>query len=56
MKLAGNLAMSQQGRSTKCVHAATELEYKLGEFIWWLIVLAKRMNTDISEGLDEFLF
>lgn len=33
----------------------SELEHKLGECIWWLIILADRMNIDISEALENFL-
>ncbi|MCX8523969.1 MazG-like protein [Chryseobacterium formosus] len=32
-----------------------ELEHKLGENIWWLIVLADRAGIDIKEALDKFL-
>ena len=32
-----------------------ELEHKLSECIWWLIVLAERMDIDIGEALDGFL-
>ena len=52
--LVGRLTMSQQGRwptnDTKF-----ELEHKLGECIWWVIILAERMNIDISEALKNFL-
>ncbi|MDF2804913.1 MAG: ribosomal protein, partial [Anaerocolumna sp.] len=33
----------------------SELEHKLGECIWWLIILAERMNIDMSEALEKFL-
>ncbi|HEX7869820.1 MAG TPA: MazG-like protein [Chryseobacterium sp.] len=32
-----------------------ELEHKLGENIWWLIVLADRTGIDMKEALDKFL-
>ena len=33
----------------------TDLELKLGETMWWLIVLAERMNINSPEALDKFL-
>ncbi|MEK4365696.1 hypothetical protein MKX68_24965 [Paenibacillus sp. FSL M8-0212] len=32
-----------------------ELEHKLGECLWWLIVLAERMNIDPREAFERFL-
>ena len=32
-----------------------ELEHKLGECMWWVIILAERMNVDISVALEKFL-
>lgn len=52
--LVGRHAMSQQQRWPK-TNTATELEHKLGESIWWLIVLADRMDIDMKEALDKFL-
>ena len=34
---------------------AHELEHKLGECIWWLIVLAERMEIDAEIALEVFL-
>lgn len=51
--LVGRLTMSQQGRWP--TNRDTELEHKLGECIWWVIVLAERMDIDIGEALDKFL-
>jgi len=31
------------------------LEHKLGENIWWLIVLANRNDIDIKDALENFL-
>jgi NTP pyrophosphatase (non-canonical NTP hydrolase) len=31
------------------------LEHKLGECIWWLTVLADRMDIDIEEAVEKFL-
>ncbi|MNR58659.1 hypothetical protein D3C85_1797100 [compost metagenome] len=46
--------MSQQQRWPK-VNSQSELEHKLGENIWWLIVLAERSHVDINEALENFL-
>ncbi len=53
--LVGRLTMSQQGRWPKGDHTNSELEHKLGECIWWLIVLADRMDIDIKTALAGFL-
>ena len=52
--LVGRYAMSQQGTWLK-PNTDAELKHKLGECVWWLTVLADRMNIDINESLDEFL-
>ncbi|ANF51872.1 30S ribosomal protein S15 [Chryseobacterium glaciei] len=36
-------------------NAAEELEHKLGENIWWLIILADRTGIDMKEALEKFL-
>lgn len=46
--------MSQQGRWPKA-GTDSELEHKLGESIWWLIVLADRMEINIKDAVDNFL-
>lgn len=52
--LIGRHTMSQQQRwPAKDTHI--ELEHKLGECIWWLAVLADRMNIDIEEAIEKFL-
>ena len=53
--LVGRLTMSQQERWPKTGDTEAELEHKLSECIWWLIVLAERMDIDIEESLDGFL-
>ncbi len=53
--LVGRLTMSQQERWPKGGDTAAELEHKLSECIWWLIVLAERMDIDIEESVDGFL-
>jgi len=52
--LVGRNIMSQQKRWPKAGSEA-ELEHKLGENIWWLIVLAERSGIDIREAVDQFL-
>lgn len=52
--LVGRHTMSQQQRWLKA-NTDTELEHKLGESIWWLIVLADRMDIDIKEAVENFL-
>ena len=54
--LVGRLTMSQQGRWPTNGETVSELEHKLGECIWWIIILAERMNINISEALEKFLF
>ena len=52
--LVGRHTMSQQGRwSTK--DTDTELEHKLGECIWWLAVLADRMDIDFEDAVEKFI-
>lgn len=53
--LVGRLTMSQQGRWPAGTDAQAELEHKLGENIWWLIVLSARMDIDVQEVFDKFL-
>ncbi|MGJ1430799.1 MazG-like protein [Sphingobacterium spiritivorum] len=52
--LVGRNIMSQQQRWPKS-NSASELEHKLGENIWWLIVLANRSNIDIKDAVENFL-
>ena len=52
--LVGRNIMSQQKRWPKDGSEA-ELKHKIGENIWWLIVLAERSEIDIREALDQFL-
>lgn len=53
--LVGRLTMSQQGRWPKGEQTTPELELKLGECIWWLTVLADRMDLDINGATAKFL-
>lgn len=52
--MVGRLTMSQQGRWPK-TNTDEELRHKLGESIWWLVVLSERMNIDIEEAVEGFL-
>ena len=52
--LVGRDIMSQQQRWPKA-NSQSELEHKLGESIWWLIVLANRTDIDIKEAVGNFL-
>lgn len=52
--LVGRNIMSQQQRWPKA-NSQSELEHKLGESIWWLIVLANRTDIDIKKAIDDFL-
>lgn len=54
--LVGRLALSDQGRwPVANEDPKAELEHKLGESIWWLIVLAERMGIDSHQALANFL-
>ncbi|WP_312766149.1 MazG-like protein [Epilithonimonas sp.] len=52
--LVGRNIMSQQNRWSK-TNSESELEHKIGENIWWLIVLAERSNIDIKNAVENFL-
>ncbi|RZK14751.1 MAG: MazG-like protein [Flavobacterium sp.] len=52
--LLGRHTMSKQGRWPKA-DTPEELEHKLGECIWWLTVLADRMDLNIEEATEKFL-
>jgi len=52
--LVGRNIMSQQQRWPKADSQA-ELEHKLGESVWWLIVLANRTGIDLKEAAGNFL-
>jgi NTP pyrophosphatase (non-canonical NTP hydrolase) len=53
--LVGRLTMSQQGRWPMDDADLVQLKHKLGESIWWLIVLSQRMDVDIHDALETFL-
>jgi len=52
--LIGRDIMSQQKRWPK-MGSEAELEHKLGENIWWLIILAERSGINIKDAVDNFL-
>jgi len=52
--LVGRNIMSQQQRWPKA-GSEEDLEHKLGENIWWLIVLAERSGINIKEAINKFL-
>jgi len=52
--LVGRNIMSHQKTWLK-KNSAEELEHKLAENIWWLIILADRTGIDIKEAIDKFL-
>ena len=53
--LVGLLTMAQQGRWPVGDSNEAGLEHKIGESMWWLMVLADRMGIDSEEALDNFL-
>ncbi|MEY3898385.1 MAG: hypothetical protein RLZZ214_3906 [Verrucomicrobiota bacterium] len=53
--LVGRLAMARQNRWPMENGKGHDLEHKLGECIWWLIVLAGRMEIDPESALESFL-
>lgn len=53
--LVGRLTMARQGRWPMEKETAHELEHKLGECLWWLMVLAERMEIDAEGALGTFL-
>ncbi|MBR1619720.1 MazG-like protein [bacterium] len=52
--LVGRLTMDNQGR-WPADNGEERLKHKLGECVWWLAVLADRMNLDLDTCVSEFL-
>lgn len=52
--LVGRLAMSHQGR-WPASDTQDNLKHKIGECIWWLVVLADRMDISLEEAVAQFL-
>ena len=53
--LVGRLTMAHQGRWPMDMGETQGLEHKLGECIWWLIVIAGRTGVDAERALESFL-
>lgn len=53
--LVGRLTMSQQGRWPADDQDLAQLKHKLGESMWWLIVLSQRMGINMDAALETFL-
>ncbi|MDO8769988.1 MAG: hypothetical protein Q7K57_15025 [Burkholderiaceae bacterium] len=53
--LVGRLTMSQQGRWPTDADGIAQLKHKLGECMWWITVLSKRMDIDMNDALGTFL-
>lgn len=54
--LVGRNIMTEQNRwGNANDNSYAELKHKLGENMWWIIVLAKRSGIDIEEAILEFL-
>ena len=53
--LVGRLTMANQNRWPCDTDNSDELAHKLGESIWWIVVLANRMNVDIDAAVRCFL-
>jgi NTP pyrophosphatase (non-canonical NTP hydrolase) len=53
--LVGRLAMAQQERWPMRGSPHDDLEHKLAESVWWLIVLAQRMDIDLPNAMEKFL-
>ncbi|MEN4759145.1 MazG-like protein [Chryseobacterium sp. C39-AII1] len=52
--LIGRNIMSEQKRWPK-QGAQQELEHKLGENIWWLVILAERSGINIKDAVNNFM-
>lgn len=52
--LVGRQIMSQQGRWPS-KNTEVELEHKLGECLWWIAVLAARLDLDLKDSVEKFL-
>ncbi|WP_112180312.1 MULTISPECIES: MazG-like protein [Paraliobacillus] len=53
--LVGRLAMAQQERWPTGTNPEADLEHKIAESIWWLMVLAERMGIDSEQAMEKFL-
>lgn len=48
----GRLTMDNQGRWPK--ENSGKLDEKIGECVWWLVVLSERMNFNFEECVEKF--
>ena len=53
--LVGRLTMANQNRWPKDNGEGDDLKHKLGESIWWITVLANRMDVDVENAVQCFL-
>lgn len=52
--LVGRMIMDKQGR-WPINSKDNNLDEKIGECVWWLVVLAKRTNLNFEECVEKFL-
>lgn len=54
--LVGRNIMTEQNRWGKASADSRQvLQHKLGESLWWLIVLAERSGIDFKQAVEDFL-
>lgn len=54
--LVGRNIMTEQNRWGKAnTESRSVLKHKLGENIWWLIILAERSGIDVKQAVEDFL-
>ncbi|QAS51432.1 MazG-like protein [Halobacillus litoralis] len=53
--LVGRLAMAHQERWPSGTDSEADLEHKIAECFWWLMVLGERMGIDSEQALEKFL-
>ncbi len=54
--LVGRNIMTEQSRWGKAnTESRSVLKHKLGENIWWLIILAERNGIDVQQAVEDFL-
>lgn len=53
--LIGRLTMAHEERWPVGSNPDPELRHKIGESIWWIIILAERMGIDSNQALEQFL-
>ncbi|MGO1059647.1 MazG-like protein [Planococcus sp. FY231025] len=53
--LIGRLTLAHEERWPVGSDPEPELKHKIGESIWWIIILAERMGIDCNQALEQFL-